>query len=200
MPDYYNILGVRREASLDEIKRAYRLKAKMFHPDVNKSADAVRRFEEINEAYQALMNGNHGEHDDAKQPFDAAQYRKYGKNYNMRYTEYTGPYSPNPTYAKEQAEAKERELRIKKFNEKHAVLQSFCFFLAIGVIMTIVLILAQKESKTEDDKYYYKVPVDYTLLYFLGFIWIVVVGGIIYSLYQIKKEVKQRTQYNSNKI
>ncbi len=55
--DYYSILGVKRDASEQEIKRAYRRLARKYHPDVNpddKSAEA--RFKEINEAYEVLSD------------------------------------------------------------------------------------------------------------------------------------------------
>lgn len=52
--DFYEILGVPRNASQTEIKRTYRRLARQYHPDVNKSPDAEARFKEINEAYQAL--------------------------------------------------------------------------------------------------------------------------------------------------
>lgn len=52
--DYYEVLGISREASADEIRNAYRRLARQYHPDVNKAPDAAERFKEINEAYQVL--------------------------------------------------------------------------------------------------------------------------------------------------
>jgi curved DNA-binding protein len=54
--DYYATLGVARDASQDEIKRAYRRLAREYHPDINKSAGAEERFKEISEAYEALKD------------------------------------------------------------------------------------------------------------------------------------------------
>lgn len=54
--DYYEILGIKREASQDEVQRAYRKLARKFHPDVNKAADAEDKFKEINEAYEVLKD------------------------------------------------------------------------------------------------------------------------------------------------
>lgn len=54
--DYYEILGITRSASTDDLKKAFRNLARQYHPDVNKSPDAEEKFKEINEAYQVLSD------------------------------------------------------------------------------------------------------------------------------------------------
>jgi molecular chaperone DnaJ len=54
--DYYEILGVPRNASQDDLKSAFRKLARQYHPDVNKSHDAEERFKELNEAYAVLSD------------------------------------------------------------------------------------------------------------------------------------------------
>ena len=54
--DYYEILGVGRDASADQIRSAYRKLARQLHPDVNKAPDAAKRFSEVQEAYDVLSD------------------------------------------------------------------------------------------------------------------------------------------------
>ena len=68
--DYYAAMGVARDATQDDIKRAYRKLARKYHPDVSKERDAERRFKELGEAYEVL-----------KDPEKRAAYDQLGKDW-----------------------------------------------------------------------------------------------------------------------
>lgn len=68
--DYYKILGVTRDVSADELKKAYRKLARKYHPDVSKEPNAETKFKEVGEAYEAL-----------KDPDKRAQYDQFGSSY-----------------------------------------------------------------------------------------------------------------------
>lgn len=58
MSDFYEILGVDKNATKDEIKSAFRKKARQWHPDVNKAPEAEAKFKELGKAYETLMDDN----------------------------------------------------------------------------------------------------------------------------------------------
>lgn len=68
--DYYKIMGLAKDASADDIKRAYRKLARKYHPDVSKEKDAEARFKELGEAYEVL-----------KDPEKRAAYDQLGSNW-----------------------------------------------------------------------------------------------------------------------
>jgi len=74
--DYYEVLGVKREASPDEIKDAYRKLAMQFHPDRNKDPGAEERFKEISEAYAVLSDAQ------KRQQYDTLGHSGFDQRYS----------------------------------------------------------------------------------------------------------------------
>jgi len=56
MADFYQILGVSRDANADTLKKAYRKLTRQYHPDVNKEPGAEDKFKEIGKSYEALAD------------------------------------------------------------------------------------------------------------------------------------------------
>ncbi|UKK00550.2 molecular chaperone DnaJ [Theileria orientalis] len=95
MKNYYTILGVAKNATRLDIRKAYLQKAKLYHPDLNPSASAASKFKEIQEAYNTLYNP------DKRREYDAGPsfYSSTGNRYNpydtsRQYRSYTeAPYN-----------------------------------------------------------------------------------------------------------
>lgn len=125
---YYQILGIDKNATLSDIKNAYRQKAKLLHPDVNKSPDAHEKFILLNEAYEYLQNA------------------KTGKTYNPKRRTYTKPKTRYKTYKDwQQAEIKKARERARQ----HAEMQYEAFIktdfykttVALNVIIDFISLL-----------------------------------------------------------
>jgi len=85
LSDYYNILGLHNESSVDEIKKAYRIKARLYHPDINQTPEAKDLFIAATEAYEFLLTN----HDKVKRDYEEYEkamedWRKYRRDKSHR--------------------------------------------------------------------------------------------------------------------
>ena len=87
--EYYNILGIPLNSSTEEIKKAYRKKARLFHPDINHSPDAKDKFIMITEAYDFLIaNHEKGDIDDQDYFRIVEEWRKYRQDRSRQRAQY----------------------------------------------------------------------------------------------------------------
>ncbi|MFN3405445.1 MAG: DnaJ domain-containing protein [Cytophagaceae bacterium] len=109
---YYKLLGVPQNASSDEIKRAFRRKAKELHPDVNPSPDAKLKFQQLTKAYETLTDRN----------------KRY--LYDQQFYTYHDPMSAYNRWVNMQKEMAEREerRRYQEFMENRERLRNSYYY------------------------------------------------------------------------
>ena len=125
--EYFNILGIPLNSSLEEIKRAYRKKARLFHPDINHSPDAKDKFIMVTEAYDFLIaNYEKGNLDDQDYFRIVEEWRKYRQDRSRQRAHY---------YARSSFES----FRNSKYYKSTRILNasSVIFTFAIALIVLI---------------------------------------------------------------
>ncbi|NRA13501.1 MAG: DnaJ domain-containing protein [Crocinitomicaceae bacterium] len=140
MANYYEILGLRESASSDEIKKAYRILAKKFHPDLNKEEDATEKFIALEEAYSCLSKN------DSKTAYDILlKYkrnkisrptveRKYRNDVNRR----TAPGRKNANYHSRMNYKQYQRDELFRTSGMALVIQSV-FLMITAVVFAIIL-------------------------------------------------------------
>ena len=130
LSDYYNVLGIPSGSSLDEIKKAYRQRARLYHPDINPDPAAKNKFIEATEAYEFLMaNFDKVTNDDEAYRQAMEDWRKYRQDRSHR-------------RARAYSQASYVRFKNTKFYKTTRILDgtSIIFSLAVSVIVIIYTI------------------------------------------------------------
>jgi len=143
--DYYQILGISREANVDQIKQAYRSKAKMYHPDINKAPNAKIFFQLISEAYQVLNNPEKKKWYDFKLRYPSTTGMR-PQHEHRRPSTYESYYRAYTKSQQERKEEKEHEKYVKTLFD-NIMFYFFVFVGATAIIFSIIDIFYDNISK-----------------------------------------------------
>ena len=150
MIDYYELLGIKNDASVEEIKKAYRDMVKKYHPDINKSSDASKIIISLNEAKETLLD-----EDKRKEYNELLNEIKYSKQYttskeNNTYKEKTKEYKEN--YSESYVTRWQFLMTYFKFGKDKVIFKiiktflvmlNYLFFLFIKIFALIVLFIVE---------------------------------------------------------
>jgi len=143
LTNYYFVLGIPYTATEDEIKRAFRAKAKIFHPDINKNVNAKVNFQMLNEAYHILIDT------EKRRAYDYKWQTRYGNSFHNRFnstqhaekTNYYKAYTGSPFIKKD-----------PKIERTSIDIFLFCFLILVGIASVFMGVtqLIYKEWKGVD--------------------------------------------------
>ncbi|MFH0865673.1 MAG: J domain-containing protein [Bacteroidota bacterium] len=142
--DYYQILGISRESTTEQIRRAYRIRAKLLHPDVNKKENSKQLFQLLNEAYQVLINSEKRRWYDFKLKYPSTTgmrpqpHNRSAPNYESYYRAYT----------QHQQQKKQEE---ETFWWARKILDNFLFYFlvisgALAIFFGIIQLIDEEEK------------------------------------------------------
>lgn len=133
MATYYEILGVEMNASADSIRRAYRGKAKILHPDINSAPAAKARFQQINEAYQVLRNEKSRRSYDLRLRYGSPARRVYYQEAGTSSRDNERRYAYHPRSARQQPEPQTKLEKILDQFMYLFMLMAGLFALGLGI-------------------------------------------------------------------
>ena len=178
--DYYNILGIPVNSSVEEIKKAYRRKARLYHPDINHSPDAKDLFIRLTEAYDFLIVNHEKIISDEEYAKVMEDWRKYRQDRSQQRAKYY-------------AQASYNRFKNTKFYKSTEVYNGpaiiFNFIISIMVLVaTIVGYISKIRHPVADPEFN---PL-FSFILLLGFSIILLTFSVIYLIAYIETSKKQR--------
>ncbi len=156
--DPYQYLGIEANATLDEIKKAYRAKALLLHPDKNPAPDAQQQFIELTEAYEYILAERNGRFKRYTSPFEQAEKARDARREEAK--------RRAREYAQMRYEEFEKTEAAQTINALNTILNHFLFLIACCLIIAVPIILF----------YYY----DFTGI-IIGLIFLLAIGRPIFT-------------------
>ncbi len=139
--NYYNILGIKTNASLEDIKKAYRTQAKLLHPDKNKNPDAHEQFVLLNEAHEYFLNAKAGLAYDQKKKTYAKQSNRKRRSYeDWKREEVEKTRARARYYAKMKYEEYVNSDYYNSIESLNIIATHLGFFIAIGALIIFPII------------------------------------------------------------